>query len=97
MKRQVQVKQQAKTKKSKKPLWTFSLDKKNLKFLAIGFAVIVIGYIFLATGITDEPALPSSKWNNPLVIYLAPILLALGYCVIIPYALLKTFKKNKES
>ncbi len=97
MKRQVQAKQQQRTKKSKKPTWTFTLDNENLKYLAIGFAVIILGYIFLATGITEESALPNSKWNNPFVIYVAPILLFLGYCVIIPYALLKTFKKDKES
>lgn len=92
----MQTKQQ-RTRKSKKPIWTFTLDNENLKYLAIGFAVIVLGYILLATGITEEPALPQGKWNNPLAIYVGPILLVIGYCVIIPFALLKTFKRNKES
>ncbi|MFN3307012.1 MAG: DUF3098 domain-containing protein [Candidatus Kapaibacteriota bacterium] len=97
MKKQVQSRQHQKTKKTKKPTWTFTLDNENLKYLAIGFAVIVLGYILMATGITEESALPSGKWNNPFTVYVAPILLVLGYCVIIPYALLKTFKKDKES
>lgn len=82
------------TKKKDKPVWTFTLNNQNLKWFGIGIGVVILGYILLATGITEEPALPQGKWNNPLVIYVAPIVLVIGYCVIIPYALLKTFKKK---
>lgn len=85
------------TKKKAKPSWTFTLDNQNLKWFSIGLGVVVLGYILLATGITEEPALPQGKWNNPLVIYVAPIVLVVGYLVIIPYALLKTFKKKQDS
>ena len=50
----------------------------------------------MATGISDQPALADGKWNNPLAVSVAPVLLVIGYCVIIPYALLKFFGKKKE-
>lgn len=83
--------------KKTKPVWTFNIEKENYKWFAIGIGVIIIGYILLATGITEEPALPQGKWNNPLAVYIAPIVLVVGYCVIIPYALLKSFKKKQEN
>ncbi|MCX7909632.1 MAG: DUF3098 domain-containing protein [Ignavibacteria bacterium] len=88
---------QTQLKKKSKPVWTFTLNNENLKWFAIGFGFVILGYILLATGITEEPALPQGKWNNPLVINVAPIVLVIGYCIIIPYAILKTFKKKQES
>ncbi|MEJ5287308.1 MAG: hypothetical protein CH6_0571 [Candidatus Kapaibacterium sp.] len=85
------------TKRKTKVSWTFTLDKENLKWFLIGLGVVALGYILMATGITEEPALPQGKWNNPLVIYVAPIVLVVGYLVIIPYAILKTFKKKQDS
>ncbi|MGB9772017.1 MAG: DUF3098 domain-containing protein [Candidatus Kapaibacteriota bacterium] len=83
-------------KKKVKSPWTFSIDKENMKWFAIGLGVVAVGYILLATGITEEPALPQGKWNNPLVIYIAPIVLVIGYLVVIPYAILKKNKKKQE-
>lgn len=77
--------------------WNFPLDRTNFIYLLIGIGVILIGYILLATGISEEPALPDGKWNNPLAVYVAPTLLVIGYCVIIPYSILKIFNKKKEA
>ncbi|MCX7879550.1 MAG: DUF3098 domain-containing protein [Ignavibacteria bacterium] len=86
-----------KSKFKKKPeTWSFSLGKDNLRWFLIGVATIVVGYILLATGITEEPAVPQGRWNNPLAIYVAPALLVIGYCIIIPYSLLKTFKNTTD-
>lgn len=82
-------------KKKAKVAWNFTLDNNNLKWFAIGVGVVILGYILLATGITEEPALPEGKWNNPLAVNIAPILLVIGYCVIIPYAIIKSFKKKQ--
>jgi hypothetical protein len=71
-----------KAKPAKKPETSRSSGKKiseslgfgrvNYYLMAIGLAFIVIGYIALASG----------------SITLAPILLVLGYCVILPTAIL---------
>jgi hypothetical protein len=53
--------------------------KKNYTLFAIGLAVIVLGYITLGYG----------------SITLAPILLVLGYCVLIPIAIIINGGKEK--
>jgi hypothetical protein len=77
-------------------IWNFPLDKKDFIFLAIGLGTIILGYIFMATGLTEDPALVEGTWNNPLAITIAPLLLVIGYCVVIPLALLKMFSKKKN-
>ena len=54
-------------------------SKKNYTLFAIGLAVIALGYITLGYG----------------SITLAPILLVLGYCVIIPIAIIINGGKEK--
>ena len=51
----------------------------NRVILAGGCAVIALGYYLLSQG----PA------NNPLSLTWAPVLLVLGYCALIPIALLR--------
>lgn len=56
--------------------------KRNYILFAIGMVAIIVGYIFLGTGDT----------------IISPILLVLGYCVIIPIAIIiKDKKKAPES
>lgn len=76
--------------------WLFPFEKQNLIIIAVGFAVILLGYALMATGISNEPAAIDGKWNNPWAVTVAPLLLVLGYCVIIPYAILKYFGKKNE-
>ncbi len=58
------------------------LGKENFIIMGVGVLVIIIGYLALAKG-PIEGFLP---------LVLAPILLVLGYCVIIPLGIL--FKKS---
>lgn len=88
-----QRKKQSITKK-KAPKWHFPLEKQNFVWFLIGLGVILFGYILMMTGITEEPAVPEGKWNNPFAVQIAPIFLFIGYCVIIPYSLLKKFSKK---
>ena len=81
--------------KTNKVTWEFPLIKKNLIILAIGVGTIIIGYLLMATGITDQPAVESGKWNNVFAVSIGPILLVLGYCFIIPYGLWKFFGTTK--
>jgi len=85
------------SKKAKSNNWQFPLDRKNLIYIGVGLAVIIVGYLLMATGITEQPAVANGKWDNPFAISIAPILIVIGYCVIIPYAIIKVFKNDKSS
>lgn len=74
--------------------WSFPFEKQNFIYAGIGLLVILVGYLLMSTGVTEEPAVPDGKWNNPFAVVVAPILLVIGYCVIIPYALMKMFPKK---
>ncbi|HOV98971.1 MAG TPA: hypothetical protein PK595_05320 [Bacteroidota bacterium] len=52
--------------------------KENYIILLIGLVVITLGYI----------ALSQSPWDGTLPLVVAPILLVLGYCVIIPIGII---------
>lgn len=80
-----------------KSTWEFPLEKKDMIFLLVGIGVIVLGYLLMTTGITEDPAVIDGKWNNPLAVTVAPMLLVIGYCVIIPMAILKFFSKSNKS
>jgi hypothetical protein len=57
------------------------LGRRNWIAFGAALLVIVVGYIFLANG----------------SITIAPILLVLGYCVLVPYAILARDNPPKES
>jgi len=76
--------------------WEFPLFRKNLIWILAGVGTVVLGYILMSTGITQDPALLDAKWNNPVAIYIAPVLLVIGYCVLIPYGILKLFPKKTQ-
>jgi hypothetical protein len=58
------------------------LGKQNFAIIGVGIAVIIGGYLAMLEG--------SVEGFLPLVV--APILLVLGYCVIIPFGIL--YKKS---
>jgi hypothetical protein len=64
--------------KQKKEI-SFPLEKANFLILGLGIAVLIVGYILMSENSVDG-FLPT---------IIAPILLVLGYCVIIPYGILK--------
>ena len=65
--------------------WAFG--KTNYLIFSIGLALVIIGYIFMANG----------EVNSFQSLTLAPIMLFLGYIVVIPAALVyrDTSKKTK--
>jgi hypothetical protein len=73
--------------------WKFPLNSHNYKILGLGAIVIALGYGLMSTGISDDP----NQWNNPMAVTIAPILLAIGYCGIIPYGLLARKKDIQEN
>ncbi len=60
------------------------LGKENFQIIGVGLAVIVVGYLAMVTG--------SVEGFLPLVV--SPILLVLGYCVIVPFGILYRKKER---
>lgn len=75
-----------KSKMSKKLEIIFPFEKINYIIIGAGIAVIIAGYIALSV--------PTVEGFYPLA--LAPILLVLGYCVIIPVGIMYR-KREKPS
>jgi len=70
---------QTRTAKQQKKEFSFPLEKQNFMIIGLGILVLVIGYFLMSANSVDG--------FMPTVV--APILLVLGYCVIIPYGILK--------
>ncbi len=89
----------ASVKKTNTPkvIWDYPLNKQNYKLIAIGLGVILLGYLFMLTGLGEEYATPDGAWQNPMAISLAPALLVLGYCIILPYSILKAYTQKNKS
>ncbi|MEO5929122.1 MAG: DUF3098 domain-containing protein [Candidatus Kapaibacterium sp.] len=79
--------------KDKSPVtFDFMLGKEATMWVGAGIGVILIGYLLMATAISGNPAENNGIWNRPLAVTLAPILLVIGYCVIVPLGLLRRNK-----
>lgn len=72
--------------KSKREI-TFPLEKQNFMIIGIGIIVLIVGYALMSQNSVDG-FLPTVA---------APIILLAGYCVIIPYGILKNVKKTQEA
>ncbi len=72
----------------------FALDKENYKLMAIGFAVIILGFILLAGGGSDDPNVFSEDIFNFRRLTIAPLILLIGFAFEI-YAIMKKPKENK--
>ena len=64
----------------------FPLERENFTILGVGLATIVAGYI----------ALSGNSVDGFSQLTLAPILLVLGYCVIIPIGILYRKKEKVD-
>ena len=65
---------------------TLPFGKKNYYIFAVGIFIIILGYFALAQG-------PADSYFSLSV---APVLLVLGYCVIIPTAILYRGGKTEQ-
>lgn len=74
------------TVKTKKEI-SLPLEKTNFVIISIGIIVLIIGYILMSANSVDG-------FSNTVI---APILLVLGYCIIIPYGILKKSKKSEHT
>ncbi|MCD4773001.1 MAG: DUF3098 domain-containing protein [Bacteroidales bacterium] len=81
------------TKKDKKEeSINFVFSKENYKLLLIGIAFIVIGFLLMIGGGSDDPDVFSDKLFSFRRLTLAPILILIGYVIEI-FAIMKRPKK----
>lgn len=71
----------------------FALGKENYKLMAIGFAVIVVGFILLSGGGSDDPNVFSDDIFSFRRLTIAPIVLLAGFIFEI-YAIMKKPKDD---
>ncbi len=71
----------------------FALGKENYKLMAIGFAIIVVGFILLAGGGSDDPNVFSDDIFSFRRLTIAPIVLLAGFVFEI-YAIMKKPKDD---
>ncbi len=66
----------------------FALGEKNYKMLAIGFGVIILGFILMAGGGSDDPNVFNADIYGFRRITLAPIVVLAGFIFEV-YAIMK--------
>lgn len=59
-------------------------SKNNYLLLLLGFGLLIVGYIFMSMG----------NWDSTSSLYIAPIILLIGYLIVFPAAIL--FRKNDK-
>lgn len=72
------------SKLGKKKEFSFPLEKENFIIIGVGIVILIIGYVLMSQNSVDG-FLPT---------VFSPILLVAGYCVIIPYGILKKAKTS---
>lgn len=78
-----------------KKLNMFVFSKGNYKFLLIGLAINLLGFILMIGGGSDDPnKFDAGELFHPIRITIAPILIVAGYIVIL-YAIMKRRKIEK--
>lgn len=70
--------------KGPKREFSFPLEKENFMIIGLGILLLIIGYFLMSENSVDG--------FLPTVV--APILLVAGYCVVIPYGILKKPKSE---
>jgi len=66
----------------------FALGRENYKLMAIGFAIIIVGFILMAGGRSDDPKVFSEDIFSFRRITLAPLIVLGGFIFEI-YAIMK--------
>jgi fumarate reductase subunit D len=83
------------TKNDKKEKMNFALGRENYKLLAIGFVIIVIGFLLMLGGRTKDPNEFSYNIFSFRRITLAPIVVLAGFIFEI-WAIMKKPRVEKE-
>jgi membrane-bound ClpP family serine protease len=72
----------------------FALAKENYILLAIGFAIIILGFVLMIGGRSDDPTVFNEEIFSFRRITLAPIVVLFGFMFEI-YAIMKKPKSDK--
>jgi hypothetical protein len=75
--------EKSKTLKKTKQDGIFPLERENFRIIGVGLLTIILGYI----------ALSGNQVEGFAQLTLAPILLVIGYCVIVPFGIMYRKKK----
>jgi hypothetical protein len=70
----------------------FALGKENIKLLGIGFIIIVIGFVIMIGGNSEDPKAFSPKIFDAQRIIIAPIIVVFGFI----FEIWAIMKKPKE-
>jgi fumarate reductase subunit D len=80
------------TKNEKKEKLNFALGRENYKLLAIGFGIIVVGFLLMLGGKSDDPNVFSEEIFSFRRITLAPVVVLAGFI----FEIWAIMKKPKE-
>ncbi|MBS2098739.1 DUF3098 domain-containing protein [Carboxylicivirga linearis] len=75
-------------KKENEQKFQFALGKENYILLAIGFAIIIVGFLLMMGGRSEDPAVFNEEIYSFRRITLAPIIVLFGFMFEI-YAIMK--------
>jgi membrane-bound ClpP family serine protease len=81
------------TKNEKKEKPNFALGRENYKLIAIGFAIIVLGFLLMLGGKSHDPNVFSNKIFSFRRITLAPIVVLAGFA----FEIWAIMKKPKDA
>jgi membrane-bound ClpP family serine protease len=83
------------SKNDKKETLNFALGRENYKLLAIGFVIIVIGFLLMMGGKSDDPKVFSNDIFSFRRITLAPMVVLAGFIFEI-WAIMKKPRTPKQ-
>ena len=84
-----------KTNKQNNKSEEFLFEKRNYLIMTIGIVIILIGFILMAGGGSDDPTIFNEEIYNFQRIRLAPTVVLIGLAVEI-YAIMANPKKNEK-
>ena len=84
MQPKVKSKKLQSSKSKQKREFSFPLEKENFMIIGLGVLLLIIGYVLMSQNSVDG--------FMPTVV--SPILLVAGYCVVIPYGIMKRPKSE---
>jgi len=73
--------------KKKKNLAALSLSAKNYWLFGLAVLLLIVGYIFLSLGPVD----------GVMTLTIAPIILVIAYCIVVPIAIFAKPKPEQNS
>lgn len=70
----------------------FALPKKNIALILIGLGILILGYVLLSGGGSDNPDVFNYEMFNFRRLVIAPVVIVAGF-VFVGYAIMKRPRK----